>query len=335
MLARYGFTRERLVGCAVLLVLLPLSARAGIFSNDPEETASRIRFVLDGPWKEMYVAGWGLLGLGLVIGTGWEQLRSIGGQPPNHAQVLSRALVSAAALGCYVPFCKSVWNVSAYLAQTILSPDQVDWLSLCFKTLIAQAFTFLGKDQDPLFGFVSIARNGLLALFMDFLLFGVSFVTDGIRALQVSVFNVVFMFGPICLALHVTGFRTGQLWLTALLEVCAWNITIAIVTYGVIYRVETQIVKNAQAGALEFDWWRDMKEVTFLAGLILFVPVLTSRFFGFAALGELSRATLGSNLNMAIGTTLLGWGSWRSAPHLQERSNLGDGSERNDRRAGD
>ena len=335
MLARYGLTRERLIGMAILVVLLPVSARAGIFTTDGDDTTSRIRFIIDGPWKQMYVAGWGLLGLGLVIGTGWEQLRSFGGQPPNHAQVLSRALVSAAALGCYVPFCKSVWNVSAYLAQTITSPDQVNWLSLCFKTLIAQAFTFLGKDQGPLLGLVSIARNGLLALFMDFLLFGVSFVTDGIRVLQVSVFNVVFMFGPICLALHVMGFRTGQLWLTALLEVCAWNITIAIVTYGVVYRVETQIVKNAQAGALEFDWWRDMKEVTFLAGLILFVPALTSRFFGFAALGELSRAALGSNLDMAVGRTLLSLGSWRSAPHLSERSTLGDGSDRDDRRAGD
>ena len=108
-----------------------------------------------------------------------------------------------------------------------------------------------------------------------------------------------------------------------------------VVTYGVVYRVETQIVKNAQAGALEFDWWRDMKEVTFLAGLILFVPALTSRFFGFAALGELSRAALGSNLDMAVGRTLLSLGSWRSAPHLSERSTLGDGSDRDDRRAGD
>jgi hypothetical protein len=330
-LRRYPLGRSQAIGLLILavLVLWPIVGRA-----NADEDVRQLLNIVNGPMQNLYVAGWGLMGLGLVIGTGWEQLKIFQGQAPQPAQVVGRALVAAATLAIYVPFCKTVWNITSEIAGTILDPKDLDLLSLGLRTLVSQALTAVTKD-GILFSPFSMLRNIILGVFMDFMLWGIAFIIDGIRVIQVAIFNVVFLFGPIALGLHVMGFKTGQLWLTALLEVCTWNITIAIISYGASRRVTEQFVRNAQMGAFEFDWWRDMKEITFLAALILFVPVITSRFFGFAALGELSKAALGSSTSVAIGTTLLSMGGVQSAPHMQDQSTLGDGSDKNDRRAGD
>jgi hypothetical protein len=313
-----------------LAFLAPSAAYAAGFGQTLTDT-DRIAAIIKGPAAGMYTAGWLLLALGLAIGTGWEQLKVFSGQPPNHGQVVARALVAAAALGAYRPLCASVWNISVWLADSICSEQELTALGLFMKTALVQAFTALFKD-NVLFAPASIIRNGVLSVFMTFMAWGVTFAVDAIRVVQVVIFNVVFMFGPIALGLHVMGFRTGQLWLTGLLEICTWNITIAIVTWTLGHRMADQLVRNAGQGAFQFDWWRDFKEVTFLATLILFVPVITSRFFGFAALGEVSKAALGADTNMAIASTLMSWGGSSSAPRMQEQSTLGDGSGR---RAGD
>jgi hypothetical protein len=328
---RFRFGRSQLAGLVILLALVawPFVSRA-----NADDDVRALRNIVDLPMKNLYAAGWALMSLGLLVGTGWEQLKVFQGQPPQPAQVVGRALVSAAALAIYVPFCKAVWNITAEISSTILDPKDLDLLSLSLRTLVSQALTGITQDGVVMSPF-SMVRNAVLGVFMDLMLWGIGFIIDGIRVIQISIFQVVFMFGPVALGLHVMGFKTAQLWLTALLEICTWNITIAIITYGATRRVTEQFVHNAQMGAFNFDWWRDMKEITFLATLIMFVPVITSRFFGFAALGEMSKAALGSSTSMAIGSTLMSWGGFQSSPHMQEQSTLGDGSDKNDRRAGD
>ena len=315
------------------LALIPLvSAQARLIDvGENYNSGDRIRDITTGPAAGMYAAGWALMVLGLLVGTGWEQLRVLRGETPRHGAVVVRAVVAAAALAAYGPFCNGVWNLTAELGHTICTEHEVDLLALGMKTLLLQAYTALQVDH-VVFAPVSIIRNGILGVMITALGWFVVFAVDAIQTAQVVIFNVVFAFGPICLGLHVMGLRTGELLLTALLEICSWTVTIAMVATTLRYRIEAEVLSLAAQHALQTDWWRDMQELTFLASLILFVPPLTSRFFGMSALGELSRASLGSHMTMEVANAYASFGGFSSAPSLRGSQSPDSDSGR---RAGD
>ena len=327
-------TRLRRIALFAFLVLTPFSlAMARVHDVGQNFTTyDRIAHLSDGQAAGMKTAGWLLIGLGLALGTAWEQLKVFRGQAPQPGAVVVRALIAAAVLGSYGPLCKTIWNITAELGISIQSDaDKLD-LALGMKVIFTQVITAL-KVDNVLFAPISIVRNGILSWFVAFLGWFLVWAVDAIRVAQVVVFNVVYAFGPIALGLYVFGLRTGEIWMTALLEICSWNITMAIVGATFQNRIARLLLDLAGAGALETDWWTDMKEVTFLSSLILFVPVLTSRFFGFSALGQLSQTTLGSSTAMGIATTLQSWGSFSSAPQMQGGGSQSDDS--NNRRPGD
>ncbi len=289
----------------------------------------RIKSITEGFAPGLWATGWALGLLAFLVAVGIEQLKVFEGKPPQHGAVISRALVVALALTAYGPFCQGVWDLSRSIAESIADDGKVNVFALMLKTATVQAYTAL--TRDALAAPFSLFRNAILACMMDFMVWGVSWAIDAIRVLQVLIFNFVFLLGPICLALHIAGLRTGQLWLTALLEICTWNVTIAIVVYGLEHRVATQFIVNAGQDALQFDWWRDMKEVTFLALSIFSVPIITARFFGFAALGELSKTALGSQADMALASAFISAGAVQSTPRPPSSGSEGA----NSRRAGD
>jgi hypothetical protein len=251
------------------------------------------------------------------------------GGVPRHGVVVTRAVIAVAALAVYGPLCNGVWNMSQALAQSIYSDAERATNGTAAKVLLVQAYAALFKD-GLLFAPISGFRNTILMAFMTLTAWFTAFALEALQVAQVCVFNVVFAFGPISLGLYVFGFRTGELWLTALLEICSWSVTSAIVRATLATRISQVAMMNAAQGALAFDWWDSMKEITFIGALMLFVPVITSRFLGFAALGELSRVTLGQSSAMAVAGTLQGLGAWRSAPTVNSSP-----AESNNRRAGD
>ncbi len=319
------------LGAVLALAILPLAAMGFDLKSDQY----RITSITQAPVAGLYKTAWALALLCFVIAIGREQARVFGGETPRPMAALGRTAVVVLALALYGPFCQFVWNVSAWIAEGIVSEEEVNGLALAFKTLVVHAFTaVMGGNGDYGGLLMSTLRNAILGLCMDLMIWGVSWAVDAIRIVQVCLFNVTVMFGPICLALHVSGLRTGQIWLMALLEICAWNITIAIVFWTLQHRIASEFLDIARQSLVQFDWWRDMKELSFMASLIFFVPIITARFFGFAALGEISRAALGNDANMAIGSALTRWGSWRDSPQVQGGPSLShDGSSQH--RAGD
>ncbi len=288
----------------------------------------RITVITSGPAAGAYVAGFGLIALGLAVGSAWQQVQVFTGGVPRHGLVVTRAVIAVAALAVYSPLCNEVWNLSQALAASIYSEADRATNGTAAKVLLVQAYAALFKD-GILFAAFSGIRNTILMVFMAATAWSSAFVLDVLQVAQVCVFNVVFAFGPISLGLYVFGFRTGELWLTALLEVCSWSVTSAIVRATLATRMAQVAVMNAGADALQFDWWDSMKEISFIGALMFFVPVITSRFLGFSALGEVSRLTLGQSSAMAVAGALQSFGAWRSAPSIDAPPPI------DNRRAGD
>ncbi len=288
----------------------------------------RITVITSGPVAGAYAAGFGLIALGLAVGSAWQQVQVFTGGVPRHGLVVTRAVIAVAALAVYGPLCNGVWNMSQALAASIYSEADRATNGTAAKVLLVQAYAALFKD-GLLFAPISGIRNTMLMAFMAATAWFTAFALEALQIAQVCVFNVVFAFGPISLGLYVFGFRTGELWLTALLEISSWSVTSAIVRSTLTTRIAQVAVMNAGEGALQFDWWDSMKEISFIGSLIVFVPVITSRFLGFSALGELSRVTLGQSAAMSVAGALQSFGAWRSAPTVNAPSST------DNRRAGD
>lgn len=275
----------------------------------------------------LLLTGWSLIGLGLVVGVAKDQLAIFSGQPSQPTAVLGRAIVAAAILGTYNILCSGVWDISLEIGRSIANEHTLSQAAFYIRYFDIRAHSMLTNDwvvMAPL----TIIRNAFVQGMMWLLDLYVSFSIDAIRIVQLAVFNVVYGFGPICLGLYVMGFRAGEIWFGALLEICSWNVTIAIILSMMAGASYEHLMVQAGTGIGNFEWWQNLKGYTFLAFLITFVPVLSSRFFGFAALGPLAGVALGGSFALSIGQAAGRLGGASSAPKMQGGSQTNNGDSR-------
>jgi hypothetical protein len=275
----------------------------------------------------LLITGWSLIGLGLVIGVLKDQLSIFTGQPSQPTAVLGRALIAAAILSTYNVILKGVWDISLDIGRSIANEHTLGQAAFYIRYFDIRAHSMITNDWVVLAP-LSIIRNAFLQGMMWLLDWFVSFSIDAIRIVQLAVFNVVYGFGPICLGLYVMGLRAGEIWFGALLEVCSWNITIAIILSMMAGASYEHLMVQAGTGVGNFEWWENLKGYTFLAFLITFVPVLSSRFFGIAALGPLAGVAMGGSFALSVGQAAGRLGGSSSAPKMQGGSQTNNGDSR-------
>ena len=259
--------------------------------------------VTSGPGAVTYGVGWALLALGTVFSLLLQQLAVAQGKKPDYPLVIARSAMAAVALGLFAFISQAVWSGTQSIAYGIYPETK---LSALGKLLSVSATRFQDYNLS-VFGLGSALKDGavvltglaswLLALIAHWQLTNV----------QIAVYDVVFCFGPLMLGLSCFGLPTGRVWLTALLEVSSWSISMAVV-YAAIDGQVTQYLSEAHKVPLLDSRFLDViNMLVFLSSLPLIVPVITGRLLGMSALGELSNATMGNPMVGRIAGAIREW----------------------------
>jgi hypothetical protein len=273
------------------------------------EFMDRMDEITSGPAAVPYAVGWSLVALGFVFSLSLQQTAALSGKKPDHGAVIGRAMLAAIALASYKLITQSAWWGCSTLANQIYDTGHREQMGVLMESFVTRTWTTAAANYIPVVGQLYNIRNLAVDFLMGFCLWASSFALDGLNTVQVCVYNVLYCFGPLMIGLSVFGLPTGQIWLTAVLEICSWSITGSIVQMTMYTRFVRQFHDATTQGLLNFEWWDALKEMGFLTSLVFAVPILTSRLLGMTALGELSKTALGSNASMAMAGMLSRWGT--------------------------
>ena len=245
--------------------------------------------VINSPSSACYGIGWALWAAGVTFSLVFAQFGILKGKPATHAEVIARGAINAIALGLYTFICKSVWWGAQSLAFTVYPDTKMEAFSKLMSGVANQfqnySFSLTGAITGLRDSFVLLAgiTSWILALLGHWEL----------QKIQVGVYNVVFAYGPILIGLATFGFSSGQIWLTALLEVSSWSLTMAIIYRGIVDQLATYFADAQSQSFLSTHFMDVVENCVFLASMTIVVPVVTGRLLGMSALGELSRAMMG------------------------------------------
>lgn len=249
-----------------------------------------IETVLNGPAAFPYRLAWVLLVVGTLVSLIRAQLSVTSGRPVSPLAVFSRSLVTAAVLGCYTYVAKIIWWSGAALANQMF--NEAERLDLA-KLLTSQIGLYINTFTPV--GLAGGIFNGIgdSVLSLVGLLAAVAAVLSRmqLQTLQVCIYNVLFAVGPLLIAMDAFGLNTLRIWLTAALEVSSWSITSAVIQLT-LHSTMLRYINDIRGHSLTFDsrWLDVLDQYVFLASLMLIVPIISARFFGFSALGELAAA---------------------------------------------
>jgi hypothetical protein len=260
----------------------------------------------------LYELAWSLLGLGFLFSVVLTFIRRIRGEAGAtfHA-VVANTVVYGVALALFVPLSRTAWWASDQLCQAMkeASPSMPRFdmeTFLMAARLGVNAYTDAaqsgGGSLNPLgmlFGAGGITWLSVKLLIFDFSAFmsflGAYFATWDVRQGQIMMFNVLFCFGPLLIALASFGLPCFQLWIRGLLEITSWGLTATIVrlsSWDLISRYATAVLAKGQIGFREMLTVLTM--LSFMTAMMFAVPIMASRFFGFSQMSALAGTRVNS-----------------------------------------
>lgn len=258
----------------------------------PAPSVGLFNTVLNSPASAPYAVGWALILMAILVGTIYEQLKAATGGRADHGSVIMRAVLAAFLLAPYTFLARATWWAAQTIALQIYPDAKLQALGK-FLGILASRF------RDYHFSVLELGtgiRDGLvltvgLASWLLTLL-----AHSELEQIQVVVFNVIFVFGPLLIGLSAFGLSTARIWITSLLAISSWSITVA-----VIYRsVEDQLVYYAgiasQDTFLQGHYWDVVQHLVFISSLMFIVPSITGLLLGVGTLAELGRVNMGATL---------------------------------------
>jgi hypothetical protein len=251
--------------------------------------------VIGGPAAVPYAVAWSLVAVGTVFATIVEKSQVfVAGGRPNIGKVVVQSATAALALVLFVPISKGVWWATQSVAYSIYPDTAFQGLGRALTAIGRrfQSYSFSFSVTNVVQGIKdSLVSVSALSAYAKALL-----AHYQLKEIQSGVYNVVFVFGPLLIGLSAFGLPTLRIWITALLEVSSWSITCSVLYLGI-----TTQLQNYMKGPVEADpslfsstFLDAMNSLSFLASLMIVVPIVTARLLGMQALGELGRVMPGS-----------------------------------------
>jgi hypothetical protein len=259
-----------------------------------------------------YVLAWSLLGLGFLFSVVATHVRRLKGEAgATFYAVLGNTAVYTVALVLFVPLSRAAFWASDELCQMMRAAGpSTDGFTLTNFLKAARmgvnayvdASRVGGGAFNPLgmlFGAGGVAWLNVKLLIFDFsafmAFFGAYLATWDIRQLQIMMFNVLFCFGPLLIALASFGLPSFQLWIRGLLEVVSWGLAATVVrlsSWDLISRYVSGALTKGEVGFREMVTVLTM--LSFMTGMMFAIPIVASRFFGFGEVSALAGAQVNS-----------------------------------------
>ena len=262
--------------------------------------------VLSGPAAFPYKVAWGLLVLGTIVSASLENLAVARGEAPKQVSVFMRSASAAVLLACYTFVMKAIWWSFAGIANQVFTQQQ----GANFGKILSGAVTQFTQVTTP-GTMISGIWNGVgsMAVSVTGIMASVAATMSRwqLTTLQICLYNVVFAIGPLLIALSAFGLKTLKIWISAALEIASWSLTAAVL-WATMYQTTLRYWEDVAGKSLVGDtrWLDVIDNYVLLASMCFVVPIVSARFFGFSALGELAAAqvhTMAGNL----GNRVRGW----------------------------
>ncbi|WP_163778713.1 conjugal transfer protein TraG [Myxococcus vastator] len=263
-----------------------------------------IHTILSGPAVVPYGVGWALLILGTVVSAGLNQLTFLGGKNEPPGIVLSRLIIGAILLTSFTWISQSIWWGTSEIADTIFQEAE-------YFSMRDDLGRFSGRLQKYWWSpgpggafFWASMKDNFVSLIATVSLGIALLAREQLEMLQVVLFNVIFCFGPMLIGLSTFGIPTARIWVIALLEICSWSVTSAVLYASINTRL-TEYVRNAGDQDLtNTDFLNVIGIFVFMSSMTLVVPVVTGRLLGISTLGELANATVGNDMATRLAKAL-------------------------------
>lgn len=233
---------------------------------------------------------------GMVVRLIGEQIKASTGQRPAFATVIGDAVVTLVLLALHGWLAHNIWT-SAQIIAVAIYPDSK--LTAVMGLLGGVA----GRLKDYTFTILDVGsalRDSAVVLFAVVAWILTLLAHWQLEVLQVCIYNVVYAFAPLLLGLHMFGFDGRKIWVSAIVEVSSWSITLAIV-YRTIDATLTEYLHDAQN--LDFGNTHFLDVISmlgFLSSLPFMVPIVTGRLIGSSALGALANVNFGNTMADAV-----------------------------------